>query len=404
MPMPSILSRLFGERGAASAHAPSDTKSSRAAGLIAHMSMGLARWAPRNYVELTRHGYERNAIVYRSVRMIAEAAASIPWRAYDGREEIADHPLLTLLARPNPTDVAPTFFEALYSNLMLFGNGYVEASLLDGAPRELYVLRSDRMAIVPGPNGWPMAYDYIVAGDKVRYPIDARGIQQILQLKLFHPLDDHYGFSPLGAAQAPLDVHNAASGWTKALLDNSARPSGALVYAGPQGSTLSDEQFDRLKAELEESFSGPRNAGRPLLLEGGLDWKALSLTPKDMDFIEAKAGAAREIALAFGVPPLLLGLPGDNTFSNYQEANRAFWRQTVIPLVSRTQKSFAAWLRSAFGDVRLDYDVDRIDALAEERATEWTRVGAADFLTNDEKREALGYGKTAKAAVVAPVA
>ncbi len=205
----------------------------------------------------------------------------------------------------------------------------------------------------------------------------------------------------MGAAQTPVDVHNAASGWTKALLDNSARPSGALVYAGPQGSTLSDEQFERLKAELEESFSGPRNAGRPLLLEGGLDWKALSLTPKDMDFIEAKAGAAREIALAFGVPPMMLGIPGDNTFSNYQEANRAFWRQTVIPLVARTQKSFGAWLQPAFGDVKLDYDVDRIDALAEERASEWARVDAANFLTIDEKREAVGYGKAPKDGVTA---
>ncbi len=392
--MASILSRLFG----APADARAELKASRAAGLIAHMSMGVARWTPRNYVELTRQGYERNAIVYRSVRMIAEAAASIPWRAYVGREEAPDHPLLTLLARPNPTDVAPTFFEALYSNLLLFGNGYVEAATIDGAPRELYVLRSDRMAIVPGPNGWPAAYDYMVAGEKVRYAMGGAGVQPILQLKLFHPLDDHYGFSPLGAAQTPLDVHNAASNWTKALLDNSARPSGALVYAGPQGSTLSDEQFERLKAELEESFSGARNAGRPLLLEGGLDWKALSLTPKDMDFIEAKAGAAREIALAFGVPPLLLGLPGDNTFSNYQEANRAFWRQTIIPLVARTQQNFCAWLRPALGDVRLDYDVDRIDALAEERASEWARVGKADFLSVDEKREALGYGKAAKVA------
>ena len=68
-----------------------------------------------------------------------------------------------------------------------------------------------------------------------------------------------------------------------------------------------------------------------------------------MDFAESKAGAAREIALAFGVPPLLLGLPGDNTFSNYAEANRAFWRQTVLPLVARVQKSFQAWLQPGFG-------------------------------------------------------
>jgi HK97 family phage portal protein len=76
---------------------------------------------------------------------------------------------------------------------------------------------------------------------------------------------------------------------------------------------LSEAQFGRLKSELEVTYSGSRNAGRPLLLEFGLDWKAMSLSPKDMDFLQAKHAAAREIALAFGVPPMLLGIPGDNT-------------------------------------------------------------------------------------------
>ena len=129
-----------------------------------------------------------------------------------------------------------------------------------------------------------------------------------------------------------------------------------------------------------------------MLLEGGLDWKALSLSPKDMDFIEARAAAAREIALAFGVPPMLLGLPGDNTRANFEEANRAFYRQTIIPLVARTQQSLAAWLSPAFGAFRFDYDIDRLDALAAERQMEWARIGAASFLTDDEKREAAGYG------------
>ena len=143
------------------------------------------------------------------------------------------------------------------------------------------------------------------------------------------------------AAAVPLDIHNAAGAWNKALLDNAARPSGALVFAGPVGTTLTDTQFDRLKTELEASYQGAANAGRPLLLDGGLDWKPLSMSPKDMDFIEAKNSAAREIALAFGVPPLLLGLPGDNTHANYAEANRAFYRQTVIPLVRRTADALA---------------------------------------------------------------
>ncbi len=83
---------------------------------------------------------------------------------------------------------------------------------------------------------------------------------------------------------------------------------------------MTADQFARLKAELEASFQGTRNAGRPLLLEGGLDWKAMSLSPRDLDFMEAKHAAAREIALAIGVPPMLLGIPGDNTYSNYAEA------------------------------------------------------------------------------------
>ena len=66
---------------------------------------------------------------------------------------------------------------------------------------------------------------------------------------------------------------------------------------------MTAEQFESLKTELEQGFVGAKHAGRPLLLEGGLDWKPLSLSPTDMDFIEAKKSAAREIALALGVPP-----------------------------------------------------------------------------------------------------
>jgi HK97 family phage portal protein len=393
--MANFFSRLL--RAGASTHASAlDQKASRTGPLIAHLTYGSVRYAPRTAVELTQLGYQRNPVAYRAVRMVAEAAASITWRAYEGRDEIDHHPALALLARPNPAEIGPAFLESLISNLLLFGNAYVEAARIDGEVRELYALRPDRMAIIPGPNGWPAGFEYQAGGERVRFDMLSEGVSPILHLKLFHPLDDHYGFAPVQAAQCALETHDAAANWNRALLDNAARPSGALVYSGPDGTALSDEQFTRLKAELEENFSGPSNSGRPLLLEGGLDWKALSLSPKDMDFIQAKHAAAREIALAFGVPPLLLGLPGDNTYANYQEANRAFWRQTVIPLVARIQKSFAAWLAPAYGEFTFDYDVDRLDSLADERTKEWTRIGAASFLTDDEKREAVGYGPRVK--------
>jgi HK97 family phage portal protein len=374
--------------------APPEAKASRVQSAIALCVAGRAVWTPRDYAALSREGFQKNAIVHRAVRLVSEAAAALPLVLKSGDRELSGHPLLTLLARPNAREGGQRFLESLYGHLMVSGNAYVEAVSLDGAPHELYALRPDRMRVVPDADGWPGAYEYSVGTQNVRFAIhDDDAPAPILHLTLFHPADDHYGLSPMEAAATALDIHNAAGAWNKALLDNAARPSGALVVGG---ATLTDAQFDRLKGELEANYQGAGNAGRPLLLEGGLDWRPLSLSPKDMDFVEAKAAAAREIALAFGVPPLLLGLPGDSTHANYAEANRAFYRQTVIPLVKRTAESLSHWLAPAYGEeLLLEPDLDAIEALADERESLWRRVSAAAFLSDDEKREAVGYGRAA---------
>ncbi|MES2749913.1 MAG: phage portal protein [Pseudomonadota bacterium] len=373
-----------------------EAKASRTAQVLAFESGGRARWTPRDYAALAREGYLTNAIVHRAVRLIAENAASCGYLLYEGAAERDAHPLLALLTRPNARQDGASFFEALYAHMLLAGNAYVEAVALDGQVRELHALRPDRMKVVPGHDGWPEAYEYSVAGRSVRFDQLASAVPPILHLTFFHPLDDHYGLAPIEAAAVAVDTHNAAARWNKALLDNAARPSGALVYSGPEGAVLSDSQFDRLKRELTETYQGAVNAGRPLLLEGGLDWKAMSLTPKDMDFLEAKNAAAREIALAFGVPPMLLGIPGDNTYANFQEANRALWRQTILPLASRVGSSLAQWLApQSGGELRIVVDTDRIDALATDRTALWDRVANAPFLTLNEKREATGYAPVA---------
>ena len=112
-----------------------------------------------------------------------------------------------------------------------------------------------------------------------------------------------------------------------------------------------------------------------------------------MDFIEAKHAAAREIALALGVPPMLLGIPGDNTFSNYAEANRTFWRNTVIPLATRSARSLGDWLSPAYTATKLTLklDLDAVEALSPEREALWARLDKATFLTQDEKRAASGF-------------
>jgi HK97 family phage portal protein len=389
---------------ASTSRAPA-TKASRIGPLIAYEHLRQPAWTPRDYASFAREGFAQNAVVYRAVRMIAEAAASVPLLLYEGDAEITTHPLLDLIARPSPVSSAPDLLEAWYGFLLVSGNAYLEAVAVGGEIRELHALRPDRMKVIPGPDGWPEAFEYTAGGRSVRFAGETvPGVRPILHVKLFNPVNDHYGMSPIEAAATAIDIHNTAARWNKALLDNSARPSGALVYTSRDGN-LTPEQYERLKAELEQGFQGASHAGRPLLLEGGLDWKSMSLSPKDMDFIEAKHAAAREIALALGVPPMLLGIPGDNTYSNYAEANRTFWRQTVLPLVNRTAKALSAWLGPAFsttnpalslskGVVAFEFrpDLDAIEALSPEREVLWSRLDKGTFLTINEKRAAVGYG------------
>ena len=373
------------------AEAAPDQKASRTGPVVAYHSSGRVAWSPRDTVSLTKTGFAGNPVGFRAVKLIAEAAAALPLVLQDATQRFETHPVLSLLARPNAGQGQGELLEALYGQLMLSGNAYVEAVPGTGAlPAELHVLRSDRMHVVPGADGWPAAYDYVVSSKKHRFEVTDPS--PICHIRSFHPQDDHYGLSPMQAAAMALDVHNAASRWSKALLDNAARPSGAIVYRGIDGQgVLSGDQYDRLVAEMESHHQGARNAGRPMLLEGGLDWKPMGFSPSDMEFQKTKEAAAREIALAFGVPPMLLGIPGDATYANYQEANRAFFRLTVLPLVGRVVAALSTWLGDHSGAaLTLKPDLDQVPALAPERDAQWARVAGAEFLSTAEKRALLG--------------
>ncbi|HWL46494.1 MAG TPA: phage portal protein [Sphingomonadaceae bacterium] len=342
---------------------------------------------PRSYEAQARDAYAGNPVAQRAVRMVAEGVAGVPIYALPG-----DHPAAALIGR--------SLAETVAAQLLLHGNAFVQI-LCDaaGMPAELFALRPERVRVEADANGWPAAYLYRAGERTLRVPaLDALGKPGLIHIKGYHPLDDHYGLGCLGAAYGAVAIHNAATRWNRALLDNAARPSGALVYdPGEPGAALSPDQFERLRAEIEASFAGAGNAGRPMLLEGGLKWQAMSLTPADMDFVGLKAAAAREIALAFGVPPMLMGLPGDNSCANYSEANRALWRLAVVPMAEKIVGAIARGLAAWWPGLALKLDLDAIPALASDRERLWGMVAGADFLTDDEKREALGFAPRGEA-------
>jgi len=287
--------------------------------------------------------------------------------------------------------------ESLYANLQIFGNVYIEAirpSAME-PPTELYILRPDRMKVIPGATGLPQGYQYGVNGQLTTWPSDPlTGESTILHLKQFHPLDDWYGLAPMEAALQSIDQHNASGAWNQALLNQGARPSGALVYSPKDGgpTALTDDQLQRLREEMGRLYQGDRNAGRPLILEGGLEWREMSLSPKDMDWLSGRNNAARDIALAFGVPAQLIGIPDAQTYANMEQARLAFYEETILPIITRTIAAMDHWLCPMYGDTpELDFDPDSISALTEKRQAQWSKIDDASFLTQDEKRDAAGY-------------
>ncbi|MBC2778324.1 phage portal protein [Parasphingopyxis marina] len=344
-------------------------------------ALTLGDW-PRGYEAQVRAAYCENAVAQRAVRLVGESAGGAPLDG--GAREVA-------LA--SATSAGQSLVETAAIHLLLHGNAFLRLLCdADGEPAELYALRPERVTVEPDAQGWPAAFLYRVGESVERLAAkDGLGRPGLVHIRAMHPLDDHYGLGALGAAAGAVAIHNAATRWNKALLDNAARPSGALVYdPGDPGAALSPEQFARLKEEMEAGFQGAANAGRPMLLEGGLKWQAMSLSPADMDFVGLKAAAAREIALAFGAPPMLLGLPGDNTYANYREANRALWRLGVLPLMTKILSGIAQGLSAWWPEARLAVDLDRVPALSEDRERLWKQVSAADFLSPEEKRQMLG--------------
>ncbi len=346
-------------------------------------SVDAAGAQPFEYSSAVRHSFLANPIAQRAVRIVAEGIAQAPISSAPS----AVTELITATSAGQP------LIETLTAHLLLHGNGYVQiVKEAHGQPVELFALRPDRIELIVDEDGWPCAAHYTVGSQRQRIELeDENGWPNLIQIKAMHPLEDHYGASALAAAHQAVKIHNAASAWNKALLDNAARPSGALVYEPTDGAALTSDQFDRLRSELNSAFSGSGNAGRPMLLDGGLRWQSMAYSPADMDFATLKSTAAREVALAFGVPPMLLGLPGDNTYSNYREANKALWRLTLLPLASKLFAALSQGLRPWFPDVDIAVDLDRVPALSEDRERLWKQVSEADFLTREEKRQLIGF-------------
>ena len=377
---------------------PEETKQT---GMMGYFGVGSTDIKKYNYQDLAKEGYLKNAIVYRCVNEISRGASAVPFVIKAGDQIIEEHPLIDLLNRPNPLQSYSEFFNSLFGYVLLSGNAYIlKVGAETGTPQELHQLRPDRIVIKGSGNQIPDRYQYVLNG-KVhqQYEVDQEnGFSDLKHIKLWNPLDDYYGLSPMSAAAVEVDQFNMASKHNVNLLNNGARPSGAIVFK-PQDDAgfavnLTESQRQQLLTDLNNRFSGTANAGRPLLLEGDFDWREMGLSPKDMDFLNLKHMSATDIAMCFGVPSQLVGVPDAQTYANVAEARLALYEETIIPHLRKLSSDLNEWLVPMFDErLMLEFDIDSIPALSERRRKIYENVTSAvreGIMTRNEAREIIG--------------
>jgi len=342
-------------------------------------------------------GYKKNVIIYRCVQTVAEYLASIPLYIRVGDEEKPNHPLARVLARPNPLQSRARLFESLVSWRLISGTGFLEVTTRDdakpgGEPLELWPWPSKGMSVVvPRNTRIPEAYLYQHGDQRIAWPVDQVSLHSdLLAWASFNPDSLHLGLSSVEPCALSADQHNEASTWNLRMLQNSTVPPGVFSTEGD----LTAEQLAELKEQVRANYQGAENARKALILFGGINWTQQGLTPVDMDWINGRNVSAQDICAAFGVPTQLLGLPGTQTFANYEQARASMWEDKILPLHSDLLDSLNNFLSYRYKDSpTICADIDEIAALAPRRAEKWAMVQSADFLTINEKREAVGYDR-----------
>lgn len=365
-------------------------KESPTAGVTLGIAGGRPITSPRNTKEFARVGYGGNVDVYAAIEVVALAGGGIDWYPDRNGQALEAHETLTMWNRPNPGGPGGTVSGTqLVADLIrwecIAGEWFIAAVGPDrGKPRELWVLEPNLVEIIPGTSAAEPIAGY-------RYKNGSRShtftSNEVLHSKLFNPLDPWRGLSPLHVAALLIDQAEASAKYNLGLAQNGGVPPGFLKTS----EKLNDKQFKRLRKQMRTQWGRAKDAGLPELLEAGMEYQSVGRTPKDMEYLAAQQHYALKFAQVIGVPAEFLSGAGEKKYANYPEARKALYTEAVLPRLDRIRDAINPWLAQWWTDgVTLEYNPDDIEALQEQRDKVWSRVGAADYLTVNEKREAVG--------------
>ena len=296
---------------------------------------------------------ERSAMqmtaVYSCVRILSEAVAGLPLHFYrytedGGKEKAIDHPLYNLLHdEPNPEMTSFIFRETLMTHLLLWGNAY--AQIIRNGKNEiiaLYPLMPNKMEVSRDKSG-QLYYTYVTQPEEAH---TMKGTVVYLRpSEVLHipglGFDGLVGYSPIAMAKNAIGMAVACEEYGAKFFANGAAPGGVLEHPG----TIKDPQ--RVRESWQSTFGGSGNSNKVAVLEEGMKYTPIGISPEQAQFLETRKFQINEIARIFRVPPHMVGDLEKSSFSNIEQQSLEFVKYTLDPWIVRWEQSIRRALLSS---------------------------------------------------------
>ncbi len=354
------------------------------------MQRNSATWSAREFVAFATEGYRDNPTVRACIMAKQKAAIECPIILVNEKgEAVENHPILSLLNKPNPMQSWEKFLTQMIGSHDIAGEGDV-LKIGIGQSVELWPLRPDWLEITTFSMGLPVTCSYTPSDTYEESTVKQYQFSELMIWAEYNPLFRWRGLSPLYSAAYSIDTLNEYAKSNKAMLENGMTPSGVLWT----DSEVSDTSFNRLQEQFNGKYAGAKNSGKPMILDGGLKWQGMSFSPRDMEFVSGKRLSQLDVCQVLRVPPQIIGIEGSQTFANYEQARAAFYEDEVIPMVNGLLSELLGFLRKDFKippTYKLIVDTDGITALEPRRAERNKVIDGLTSLKVDEKRAAMGY-------------
>ena len=319
-----------------------------------------------NYYRHAEEGYAYNSAVAKCVSIIASSAASIPIKVMREGKEVMDHPLVDILKRPNMDQSGFEFINTLVSHLLIGGNAYiVQRAQVDGKTRRMSLLRPDLVNI--NVEGMTKSYIYTPEqGKEMKF-----SSKNLKHIKLFNPLSDVVGLSPIASCSLDIDQMNSITKYNNETLLNGGMPRFFLSWKlqDQKGKAYypSAEAIEGKRQEMQDSINGMNNTNKTHILAGDFDPIDLTKSARDAEYVKNKEMSMRDIGNAFKIPAQILGVEGSQKFHNYHQAVLSMWEEGIIPVCEKVRSDLEEFLAMQYEGEKLTimFDYDSMPAMKE---------------------------------------